>query len=153
MTSKYDALAAYLSKIPGDSIQMTFDEIESVVGELPQTARTYRAWWSNNVNFTHARNGWLAAGWKTARVGMDGRRLTFIRVSDPGVPTNPGIAPATRSPRFSTTSQDPWQEIADQAGGYDNLVEILRAVKRYVDGEIVETELGRVIRKYWGKGA
>jgi hypothetical protein len=150
MTSKYDALAEYLSKIPGDSIKMTFDEIESIVGELPKAARTYRAWWSNNTSFTHARNGWLAAGWKTALVGMDGRRLTFIRGS---VGAKIGSPPASTSGVVSPTSQELLDDIADQAGGRDNLVEILRAVKRYVQGEIVETELGRVIRKLWNKGA
>ena len=156
MTSKYDALAEHLRKLPGPAVEMTFADVEKVVGELPMAARTYRAWWSNNNSFTHARNGWLAAGWKTAKVSMENRRLTFVRTSGPGselVHVAPDlVASALRIVPRQAQSQEAWQEIEELAGGRDNVLEIIRALQRYVDGEIVETELGRIIRKYWGKG-
>lgn len=156
MASKYEALAEYLRRQPGAPIEMTFGEIERIVGELPMAARTYRAWWSNNTSFTHARNGWLAAGWKTAKVSMDGRTLTFIRVStaDRASPKSVLLSSvvAPTEVHYDMSPRLPEPGVDEPQADSENLDQILLAIQRYVDGEIVETELGRIIRKYWGKG-
>jgi len=155
MASKYDVLAEYLRRQPGPALKLTFNEVERIVGQLPAAAMTYRAWWSNNAGHTHARNGWLAAGWKTSRVSMDNRTLDFVRAPTP-VP-HPGaqvLAPSTaryRDIHFDTSTATPTDQPGNPIMGDENFIKILRAIQRYVDGEIVETELGRIIRKHWGK--
>ena len=145
MAKRYEPLRAFLAKQGGDSLRVKFKQIDQIVGGLPQSAWNHRPWWSNSPNWTHARNGWLAAGWKTADVDMQAQELTFERIQDRLTPRDASGPFGEHNPR--------WKEIEGLAGGHDNLLEIIQAVKRYVDGEIVETELGRVIRKYWGKEA
>jgi hypothetical protein len=135
---------------------MKFSEVEGVVGPLPASARNHREWWSNNDSHTHARNGWLAAGWKTKNVDMAAQQLTFMRgpsamrsLNGP-VGTGGGLR-STQAIHEDDTEQRGVSQIEHRAGGTANLLEILRAVERYVDGEIVETELGRVIRRFWGR--
>ena len=36
-----------------------------------------QAWWSNERTHTHARYGWLAAGWRVTGVNMNGLSVTF----------------------------------------------------------------------------
>lgn len=156
MASKYEALAEHLRRQSGRTVEMSFGDIEAIVGQLPKAAWAYRAWWSNNTSFTHARNGWLAAGRKTARVSMEDKRLSFVLASAPASESTLGLAgPRTASARrmhFDMSPRGSARDTAEQEIGADNLVEILRAIQRYVDGEIVETELGRIIRKYWRTG-
>ena len=156
MTSMYEILAHHLRESPGTSLQMKFSEVEAVVGPLPESARKYRAWWSNNASHTHARHGWLAAGWKTTNVDMVGELLTFMRGPSAMKSLNGPLAPggglrSTHAIHEKDTEQQGVSQIEHRAGGAANLLEILRAVERYVDGEIVETELGRVIRRFWGR--
>ena len=147
MASKYELLSAHLRASPGTPLQMKFSEVEALVGALPPSARKHREWWSNNDSHTHARNGWLAAGWKTARVDMDAEQLTFTRVEA-------GISLRSSSAvHHSNGEQSGLSQVGHRAGGAGNLLEILRAVERYVEGEIVETELGRVVRRFWGRTA
>lgn len=156
MISKYEILADHLRESPGTSLQMKFSEIEAVVGSLPDSARKYRAWWSNNASHTHARQGWLAAGWKTKNVDMAAQRLTFMRGPSAMRSLNGPLGPggglrSTQAIHEDDSEQRGVSQIEQRAGGAANLLEILRAVERYVDGEIVETELGRVIRRFWGR--
>jgi hypothetical protein len=147
MAKRYEPLREFLARQGGNSLRMKFKQIDQIVGGLPPSAWTHRPWWSNSPNWTHARNGWLAAGWKTADVDMQARELTFERVKD-----SPSTTAAQRAWNPLRRQKGRELDIEALAGGRDNLVEIVLAVKRYVDGEIVETELGRVIRQHWGKG-
>jgi hypothetical protein len=135
---------------------MTFSEVEHVVGPLPASARNHREWWSNNDSHTHARNGWLVAGWKTKNVDMVAQQLTFTRGPSATRSLDGPLAPgggrrSTEAIDEQHTEQRGVSQIEHRAGGAANLLEILVAVERYVDGEIVETELGRVIRRFWGR--
>jgi hypothetical protein len=66
-------------------------------------------------------------------------------------PVGPGGGLRSRTTHEDDTEQRGVSQIEHRAGGADNLLEILLAVERYVDGQIVETELGRVIRQFWGR--
>jgi hypothetical protein len=156
MTSRYEVLSAYLLERPGPSVQMKFSDVEGVVGALPASARKHREWWSNNESHTHARNGWLAAGWKTKNVDMIAQQLTFMRGPSAMRGLNGPLDPAgglrsTHAVPEHDAAQRGVSQIEHRAGGAANVLEILQAVQRYVDGEIVETELGRVIRRFWGR--
>jgi hypothetical protein len=154
MTSKYEPLAIYLRSIEGNKIHITFKEVEEIIdGSLPDSAWEHRAWWSNNESHTSSRNGWLAGGWKTSNVDMEKQELDFIRIKQP---------PAMRGLRASiyATDDDLFGEIDRQdlqlllqsartAGGAENLRDIIRAIEQYIHGEILETELGRLLRQRW----
>jgi hypothetical protein len=61
---------------------MTFDRIEKVVGvRLPESARQYRAWWSNNPHNSVMTKVWLEAGFKSEQVDLESRRLVFTRIA------------------------------------------------------------------------
>ena len=58
--AKYDSIARRLKASDG-KVRMTFPEVEALVGTLPQSARTYRAWWANDR--THVQGlAWLSVG-------------------------------------------------------------------------------------------
>ena len=78
--SKYDTLGNYLRKRDLDEIPMTFAEIEQVIGaKLPRSAYVHRPWWSNSATNSVLTKVWLDAGYRSVRVDMAGRRLTFER--------------------------------------------------------------------------
>src|SRR5262245_20939933 len=43
LVAKYDPLRDYLAGQRGDEVQMTFSEVERLVGDLPDSARIHRA--------------------------------------------------------------------------------------------------------------
>lgn len=80
---KYDPLYNYLSKRTDARITLTFKEIESLIGDnLPESARTYSAWWgnSNTKDHPHSRS-WLDANYKTVDVisGIANQCMVFER--------------------------------------------------------------------------
>lgn len=78
--SRYAPLTAHLLKIGQSRIPMTFAEIETLVGyPLPASAHKHRAWWSNNPSNSVITWAWLAAGYRSEQVDMEGRRLVFRR--------------------------------------------------------------------------
>lgn len=78
--SKYEPLENHLRKKGMSQIPMTFREIESVIADrLPPSARKHRAWWSNNPTNSVITYSWLAAGYKTADVNLEGERVVFVK--------------------------------------------------------------------------
>jgi len=81
--SKYSALGEYLKHQRGDTVPLTFAQIEKITGaKLPMSSR-YRAWWSNNDFNSVLTKIWLEAGFKSEQVDMRKRRLVFRRVRGP----------------------------------------------------------------------
>jgi hypothetical protein len=134
VTSRYSALADYLGRRDEGSLRLGFGDVERVVGRLPDAARNYRAWWSNSPSHTHAKHGWLAAGWRVSAVDMKAESLSFVRQSGAAAHASAagGIQPSE--------SSDP---------GAGNLGAVVDAIERYIQGDITETELGRLLRKHW----
>jgi hypothetical protein len=66
---KYDPLREHLSLHGGQSITMSFGEIEKVLGNtLPKSAWDHQAWWANS-RFTHVHaEAWLDAGYRVDSV-------------------------------------------------------------------------------------
>ncbi len=78
--TKYQPLENYLKTRGLKEILITFEEIETIIeGNLPSSARKHRPWWSNNPSNSVITKSWLAAGYRTARVDMEGERLVFVR--------------------------------------------------------------------------
>src|SRR4029079_5573014 len=108
LMSKYEALRTHLASQTGDRIPMTFEEIEDVLGFKLPKSQAYPAWWSNNPTNNVMTNEWLAAGYKTEQVDIEGRKLVFRRaeqpdrpgVTKPSVPAKPGPKDARRHRLF-----------------------------------------------------
>src|ERR1700753_33052 len=78
---KYEPLQSFLAAERAEEVPMTFAQIERIIGQsLPPAAFNHRPWWSNNASNNVMTKAWLNAGYKTERVDMDGRKLTFVRV-------------------------------------------------------------------------
>jgi hypothetical protein len=59
---------------------MTFAAIEKVLGfHLPDSARKFPAWWSNNTGTHVGVSAWRDAGFRTARVDIGSEQVTFVR--------------------------------------------------------------------------
>ncbi len=77
---KYEPLTKFLRAQSKDYVEMTFDEIEKVIGAaLPPSVRYHRAFWSNNADNNVMTKAWLEAGFRSARVDMKAGKLTFRR--------------------------------------------------------------------------
>lgn len=74
---KYRFLADYLHEHGGDTITLTFEQIENLVGDkLPRSAYNYRAYWSNTDTHTISR-AWMRAGYMTTYVNLLAKKVTF----------------------------------------------------------------------------
>ena len=78
---KYDALSDYLLRKDTNSVTLSFEEIEKIIGdELPQSAHRYVQWWSNNESVkTRQCKAWLSVGYKTTDLGsiIEKQTVTF----------------------------------------------------------------------------
>lgn len=77
-TLKYEPLTRHLQESGLPSLEMTFDEIASLVGGLPESAIKFGQWWENTGHHSQAK-AWLAAGYKVRSVDRANRRVTFAR--------------------------------------------------------------------------
>jgi hypothetical protein len=84
--SKYEPLRRYLEGRSTEAVPMTFVEIEKLLGFKLPHSQAYAAWWSNNPTNNVMTKEWLAAGYKTEQVDLEGRRLVFRRTSPPPPP-------------------------------------------------------------------
>ncbi len=78
---KYDPLRAHLRNHGGQSISMTFRQIEGVLGfALPKSAHQYPEWWANNpMGHTHAES-WLNAGYQVVSFQLHEGVVVFRRL-------------------------------------------------------------------------
>lgn len=86
--SKYAPLAVHLRESGQDALPMTFGEIESIIGaELPPSAFSYRAWWSNNPTNNVMTRAWREAGYVSADVSLASRKLVFRKAAQDARPS------------------------------------------------------------------
>lgn len=78
---RYDPLRAHLVEANAKGqyrVEMTFNEIERLVGGLPASARKYDAWWSNEQDGQHVQaRAWLDAGYTVTNVDLNAARTRF----------------------------------------------------------------------------
>ncbi len=76
---KYEGLAARLAGSDSRTVTMMFDELDSLVGGLPQSAKVHRAWWANEHAGRHVQaHAWLGAGFRVDDVEL-GSKVVFTR--------------------------------------------------------------------------
>ena len=153
LQSKYEKLAQHLNGLDVEMVNLTFDEIEKILGEPLPGAAMKRAWWANSASNNHALNGWLDAGWQTANVNMDDHILDFIKVDqsvmEPAFLRNRQSSPRqSRYPRTNTRSSE-LDRIVGRAGGVDQMRQYMVVIERYLFGEITEMELGQELRRLY----
>ena len=77
--TKYDPLQHHLDGLHADVWRATFADVERVLGfRLPDSARSYPAWWANDQSHSCARV-WLDVGWRTSEVDLGSECLIFRR--------------------------------------------------------------------------
>lgn len=77
--AKYDPLFEHLCRAGDHPVEMTFDDVEALVGDLPPSATSSRAWWANEARagrHVQAR-AWLNAGREVEHVDRRARRVRF----------------------------------------------------------------------------
>jgi hypothetical protein len=80
--AKYDPLKAFLSSQMSQHLAMSFAQIEQILGfKLPASARHHQAWWANEAAGHVQARAWLAAGFETEQVDIEGHALVFRRVT------------------------------------------------------------------------
>lgn len=80
--NKYRNLQKWLENNSNERITLSFAEIEEILGfDLPESAKTYTAWWANDSH--HSQAVWLNAGYKTLgpSAAILSKRITFEKVS------------------------------------------------------------------------
>jgi hypothetical protein len=120
---RYQPLADYLAAKKGRRWEASFDEIERRLGfALPRSAYKYPAWWANQNGPGHSQTkGWRSAGWRTTRLDLEGRRVTFEREAN---------VPA-REPRDSLGAEELLRRAGELTGINDReslIQEALRAL-------------------------
>lgn len=76
---RYAPLTEFLAGVSGDAVEVSFKEIEEILGgPLPVSARRHRSFWANSPRPTQGRS-WLSAGWEVTGLDWDQQRLTFRR--------------------------------------------------------------------------
>lgn len=78
--SKYSALHHHLRGRADPTVQLTFAQIEDLLGSpLPPSARRGKAFWSNRARAGLQASAWLEAGFRVIRVDLDVGSVTFSR--------------------------------------------------------------------------
>ena len=76
--SKYEPLEQMLLLSAQDNVNITFGEIEAILGfPLPASAYTHRPWWANGGH-TQA-SAWLNAGYKVVQVNFRAHTVNFCK--------------------------------------------------------------------------
>ncbi|WP_406720972.1 hypothetical protein RPE78_00810 [Thioclava litoralis] len=87
--SIYDPLHERLSSLHVTTVRMSFTDIEEIIGQsLPASSRTYSAWWGNNDQGGKRHSAaWLRAGWRTEGLALEMEEVSFVRITEPALPT------------------------------------------------------------------
>jgi hypothetical protein len=90
--TKYQPLHERL-RDAAQTIELTFQEIDALVGGLPPSARRHREWWANSGPVQ--AEAWLSAGAAVDHVSLEAERVRFRRTGRPDMPVpHQALAPA-----------------------------------------------------------
>lgn len=82
--SRYAPLAVWLQeRLPGEqAVQLTFQQIEAIIGDtLPPSAHE-RFWWANNTTTRVQSQQWLEVGWRVSKMDMSEETVVFSRIKE-----------------------------------------------------------------------
>jgi hypothetical protein len=78
---KYEPLGQFLRKQKRSRIQMTFAEIETIIGTKLPRSKSSRAFWSNNPDNNVMTKEWIGAGFEAKSVDTRAELLIFSRLA------------------------------------------------------------------------
>ncbi len=79
--SKYYALFDYLRHSDGMEVTLSFSEIETLIeSQLPPSARSTRAFWSNRAQGGLQAAAWLKARYRVVKLDLQGGKIIFRRI-------------------------------------------------------------------------
>jgi hypothetical protein len=78
IAGKYAPLSEFLREDGRNRVEMSFSQIDAMVGGLPRSAREHQAWWANQVSGSQA-TAWMSAGFRVEMVDQVGQRVRFVR--------------------------------------------------------------------------
>ena len=82
--SIYDPLRRQLESVQKPTIQLSFSEIEEILGRpLPRSAYKFSAWWGNESSLRAGHSqarAWTDAGFKTGGVSLPRKTVEFHRI-------------------------------------------------------------------------
>jgi CBS domain-containing protein len=110
---KYDSIQNWLEKqkeAGENRLRVSFQDIERILGDiLPDSARSHRSWWANDLNSHTQSSAWMTAGWLVESVDLNAQEV-FFRTSPAALypsffgdlldrlkAIRPGITQATRT--------------------------------------------------------
>jgi hypothetical protein len=102
--SKYKPLERYLRAASGRTlVDIRFSQIERLIGSrLPESARKYAAWWSNEDDGTHVQaKAWRAACYR-AKVDVANEKVTFVTDSSAPVARRTDKSPRPSAALFGS---------------------------------------------------
>ena len=109
MGPKYQALSVKLNDAArrgNEAVELSFGEIEAMVGNLPASARVHRPWWANGG---HSQSlAWRSVGWRVETVDLGLEKVRFTRDPSGG---HPHDAPA----RSQASSRGTSNELNDES--------------------------------------
>ena len=113
---KYDALGRFLKEKDADELNLTFAEIERILGfTLPDSARKFPAWWANDASAGRHASSWLSAGAKTQRLNLTAETVAFCKdaagKAKPVSGKAPLITTAKEFPATCVTAELQWREV------------------------------------------
>ncbi len=79
---KYEPLRRYLAAQVGETVTLTFAEIEGLIGASLPASAEQRSWWVNRTDGGLPQmRAWQRAGWRVSTVGLRSvpRSVTFVR--------------------------------------------------------------------------
>jgi hypothetical protein len=78
--AKYDPLQEKLAAAEGETLTLSFSQIDELVQGLPRSARQHTAWWANETGRGHVQaRAWMAASWMIDYVDFRSEHVTFRR--------------------------------------------------------------------------
>lgn len=79
--SKYQPLSQWLSGLSIPEVQVSFEQIEAILGfDLPASARTWMAWWENETYPVRSQcKAWANAGFHTRHLDLSKQTVVFVR--------------------------------------------------------------------------
>jgi hypothetical protein len=96
VVTDYQPLSDFLAASRAAEVSLHLGDVERVLGQpLPASAYRHQAWWANTATHGHAR-AWMGVGWRTARLNLPKRVVTFIR-NRSASPHAPATTPAAGS--------------------------------------------------------
>ena len=80
--SRYAPLAVWLQEqLPSDqAVQLTFQQIEAIIGDALPASSHERSWWANDSVGHVQSQQWLEVGWRVSKIDMREETVIFSRI-------------------------------------------------------------------------